>query len=78
MLRAPLKVRFRADRSTDPDGDKLTYTWDLNGDGVFGDSRSKDPKHIYRHHGKFKVRLKVQDGRGGSDTASVTVRAKRP
>jgi PKD repeat protein len=75
--RTPLKVRFDADRSKDPDGDKLTFSWDLDGDGVFGDAHSMDPKHVYRHHGKYKVRLRVTDGRGGVDTASLTIRAQR-
>jgi PKD repeat protein len=75
--KTPLDVKFDAERSTDPDGEKLTYSWDLNGDGVFGDSRSIDPKHIYRKHGKVKVRLRVSDGRGGSDTAAMTIRAEK-
>jgi PKD repeat protein len=73
----PLKVRFNASASTDADGDHLTFSWDLNGDGRFGDSRSVDPKHVYRDHGKFTVRLRVRDGHGGSDTATKTIRAGR-
>jgi glucose/arabinose dehydrogenase/PKD repeat protein len=75
--KTPLKVAFDADRSQDPDGDTLTYSWDLNGDGLFGDSRSTDTKHVYRHRGEYKVRLRVSDGRGGIDTAAITVRAHR-
>jgi PKD repeat protein len=75
--RTPLKVRFDGERSRDPDGDKLTFSWDLNGDGRFGDSRSMDPKHVYKKHGKFKVRLRVSDGRGGTDIATMTIRAER-
>ena len=74
---APLKVKFDGDRSEDPDGDKLTFSWDLNGDGVFGDSRSIDPKHVYKKHGKFNARLRVRDGRGGTDIATMTIRVKR-
>src|SRR4051794_16518512 len=33
-----LAVSFNGATSTDPDGDALTYSWDLNGDGTFGDS----------------------------------------
>ena len=75
--RTPLAVRFDAGRSKDPDGDALKYAWDLNGDGVFGDSRLLEPKRIYHHRGRFRVRLKVSDGRGGFDTAALTIRAHR-
>jgi PKD repeat protein len=75
--RTPLTVRFNAKHSEDPDSDTLKYSWDLNGDGVFGDSRSMDPRHVYHHRGRFKVRLRVSDGRGGIGTASITIRAQR-
>jgi PKD repeat protein len=72
----PLKVRFNASRSSDPDGDGLRFTWDLNGDGRFGDSRAVAPKHTYKKNGKVRVRLRVIDSHGESDTASVTIRAR--
>jgi PKD repeat protein/glucose/arabinose dehydrogenase len=75
--RTPLKVKFDAKGSRDPDGDRLRFSWDLNGDGRFVDSHSVDPKHVYRKHGKFNVRLRVTDARGGMDTAAIVIRARR-
>ena len=59
--RAPLTVVFE-NRSTDRDGDALTYDWSF-GDG--GTSTDKDPTHVYTTAGKFDVVLVVRDARGG-------------
>ena len=75
---APLAVTFDARGSSDPDGDALAFSWDLDGDGAFGDSTSATPARTYAA-GTHTVRVRVTDGRGGDDTASTTVRAdERP
>jgi hypothetical protein len=58
--RAPLTVVFE-NRSTDRDGDALTYQWSF-GDGQ--SSTEKDPTHVYTTAGKFDVQLVVKDARG--------------
>jgi glucose/arabinose dehydrogenase len=70
---APLTVQFDATGSTDPDGDPLTYSWDLNGDGTFGDSTSATPSFTYNQNGQVSVGLQVSDGRGGVGTDHVTI-----
>jgi PKD repeat protein len=70
---APLTVQFDGTGSTDPDGDPLTYSWDLNGDGTFGDSTSAIPSFTYTQNGRFDVTLRVSDGRGGLGTDQVTI-----
>jgi glucose/arabinose dehydrogenase len=70
---APLTVQFDATGSTDPDGDRLTYSWDLNGDGVYGDATSPTPSHTYPQNGQTNVGLRVSDGRGGVGTDHVTI-----
>ena len=66
-------VSFGATAS-DPDGDRLTYSWDF-GDGTTetGDALF----HVFYGSGTFDVKLTVSDGRGGSATDTVQVNARR-
>jgi len=68
-------VVFDASRSSDADGDALEYTWDF-GDGESG--AGKTVTHVYRHGGRYKAKLTVNDGRGsacssGEDTLLVVL-----
>src|SRR5262245_3363377 len=58
--------------AADPDGDTLRYSWDVNGDGVFGDATGANPVlgtlrlqnlGVYGN-GSFSVRVMVADGHG--------------
>ena len=54
---APLTVAFDATGSTHPvPGEPLTYSWDLNGDGVFGDSTAAQPSYTYTTKGSYTAR----------------------
>jgi glucose/arabinose dehydrogenase len=70
---APLEVDFDGTASSDPDHDSLTYAWDLDGDGELDDSSSASPTFTYTTGGSYDVKLRVSDGRGGSDTATTTI-----
>ncbi|MES2788758.1 MAG: PKD domain-containing protein [Planctomycetota bacterium] len=59
--------------STDADGDTLTYSWDINGDGVFGDATGVNPTltkaqlnalGINNGTATFNVKVRVDDGHG--------------
>ena len=56
---------------TDPDGDALTFTWDL-GDGTTGTGLTPPAAHTYVDDGSYDIVLAVADGRGGVDTARTT------
>jgi glucose/arabinose dehydrogenase/N-acetylneuraminic acid mutarotase len=61
----PLKVKFTGDQSSDPDGDGLTYSWDFDdGSAPVNDA---NPTHTFTRKGRYKVRLTVHDGKGGTD-----------
>lgn len=55
-------VRFDATGSSDPDGDTLSYVWDL-GDGASAYTKVFD--HIYGAAGTYAPQVTVSDGKGG-------------
>ena len=71
---APLDVQFSAAGSSDPDpGDTLSYSWDFDGDGQFGESAQAAPSHTYAQDGDFDAAVRVSDPDGASDTESVSI-----
>ena len=71
---APLTVAFDGTASSDPDGDALSYAWDLDGDGAFDDAAAATASYTYTIPGTYLARLQVSDGTA-SATATVSVSA---
>src|SRR4029450_4697671 len=69
----PLQVTFNAAGSSDPEGQTLTYAWDLDGDGAFDDSPQAAPQFTYTVDGPVTVRVRVADPAGLADVAAVVV-----
>ncbi|HSF98828.1 MAG TPA: PKD domain-containing protein, partial [Ornithinibacter sp.] len=69
---APLAVQFSSDGTSDPDGDDVTYAWDLDGDGET-DSTEAAPSWTYEDAGDYTVVLTVTDATGKSATSQVVV-----
>ncbi len=70
---APLTVRFSGAASGDPDGDELTYSWNVDGE----DSRRSNEQeyvHTFDAPGVYHVVLTVRDESGLSDTDEVEIR----
>jgi glucose/arabinose dehydrogenase/PKD repeat protein len=72
---APLTVAFDGSASSDPDGDALTYAWDLDGDGAFDDATAVTASYTYTQPGTYTATLRVTDPSGASGASSVTISA---
>ena len=68
--------------STDADSDTLTYSWDVNGDGTFGDATGVSPTltkaqlnalGINNGTATFNVKVRVDDGHGHVITSASTL-----
>jgi PKD repeat protein len=70
---SPLTVTFDGSASTDPGGQTLTYDWDLDGNGAYGDSTVAKPVRTYSTDGTVTVRLKVTNPSGLSNVASILI-----
>lgn len=75
----PLKLDASA--SGDADGDELSYSWDINGDGVYSDATGESPELSWaqlnelgiRDEGSRLIGVKVDDGYGGVVEATTTL-----
>ncbi len=70
---APLNVSFSGATSTDPDGDALTYRWDLDNNGTW-DATGVTANHSYPT-GTHTAKLEVNDGHGHTATATQQIQA---
>ena len=73
-------VTLNASASTDPNGDALRYSWDLNGDKTYGDATGAIQTRTFTSPGTFRVGVRVSDPGGSSNDAVdfVTVLQDKP
>lgn len=74
------RVTLNASASTDPNGDALRYSWDLNGDKTYGDATGALQTRTFASPGTFRVGVRVTDPGGSSNDAVdfVTVLQDKP
>jgi len=58
---APLVVNFDASKSEDPDGEIVSFDWDLDEDGLFDDESGEKFEYTFEDVGKYVVALRVTD-----------------
>jgi glucose/arabinose dehydrogenase len=74
---APLSVSFDASESTDPNSeDTLAYSWNF-GDGS-ATAGQASVMHTYNSSGLYTATVTVNDGNGGSSTASIDITVGNP
>ncbi len=70
----PLPVQFSATGSIPVNpSDRLTFTWDLDGDGAFDDATGAQPTWTYTTDSTTTARLKATDQLGRADIASTQI-----
>ncbi len=75
----PLAVAFDASTSSPGSvGDTLTYDWDFDGDGTFGEAFGPTPTHTYTAEGRYTAQVRVTDQNGGESTTSEVIFAGDP
>ncbi|WP_190251508.1 PA14 domain-containing protein, partial [Dactylosporangium sucinum] len=72
---APLTVHFSSAGSSDPDGDALTYRWDL-GDG--STSTDANPTKTYNTVGVYTATLTVSDGQHTTTSRPIVIQVGSP
>jgi hypothetical protein len=63
-------VEISGAASSDPEGDALTYSWDLDGDGAYDDAATAVFTHSFPDNGSYVVALRVADPEGATATAT--------
>ena len=70
----PRTIAFTAANTVDPNaGDTLSWDWDLDGDGVFGDASGETATRAYTADGSYRVAVRATDATGRSDVQSMWV-----
>jgi glucose/arabinose dehydrogenase len=70
---APLTTQLNASGSSDPEGNSLTYQWDLDEDGQFDDATGAVTSKTYTTTGVYHPAVRVTDSISPSSIATVEV-----
>jgi PKD repeat protein len=73
---APLTVCFDGSQSYDPEGEPLTYYWDLGVDGAV--AVTPTVCHVYQTAGRYTVTFTVADVRNATDTEVMVITVQPP
>jgi PKD repeat protein len=71
-----LEVSFDGSGSSDPNGDPLSYTWNFGDESAA--TKGVTASHTYNTNDLFNVQLVVGDQKGGTTSATLTIRVGNP
>lgn len=69
----PLQIQFDAGASEDPEGEALSYDWDLDGNGSFESPGGPTRTVVFPAAVNHRVAVRVEDPTGAGSSARVTV-----
>ncbi len=70
----PLSVNLSAAGTTDPDGDKLTYSWEVTSDNGYRHKGNSEALSLtFEEAGVYTAKLTVDDGAGETSTQSLEI-----
>jgi glucose/arabinose dehydrogenase len=69
---APLQVSFNASGSFDPDGNAISFAWDLDGDGAYDDANTANTQRTYAA-GTWLPAVRVTDSKGAASTQGFVI-----
>lgn len=75
---APLTVNLDGSGSNSPNGEIMSFAWDLNEDGKYDDSAEAAAKITFDKIGKYKVSLRVQDSTGAPAIGDLEIEVTPP
>lgn len=70
---APLDVSFDASGSSDPDGEIISYDWEVDGDSDSIEEEGSTVSHTFENSGEWEVELTVTDDEGATDSTTKSV-----
>jgi PKD repeat protein len=71
-------ITFDGSASYDPDGDSLTYRWNVGDSINTSSSTAKKTEHVYTSRGVFNVKFTVTDTKGQVDQSFVSISVGKP
>lgn len=71
---APLKVSLTSKGTSDPDGDKLSYTWEITGKAFKKVLKTENASIILDKPGIYEATLTVKDGKGEENSESMEIK----